>query len=111
MKQLKDLIASRRATLGICTRKMKETKVLFDGHSGVEIICESIAALKCAMSGFKEAHASVQALMSEEEKETDHTEWYEPKINDFESYVNHMDEWTHSKVETIGFTNRNRSTE
>ena len=100
MKQLKDLIASRRARLGICTRKMKETKVIFDGHSGVEIICESIAALKCAMSGFKEAHASVQALMSEEEKETDHTEWYEPKRNDFESYVNHMDEWTHSKVET-----------
>ena len=47
MKQLKELIAKRRAKLGICTRKMNETKVLFDGHSGVEIISESIAALKC----------------------------------------------------------------
>ena len=81
MKQLEDLIASRRAKLGICTRRMNETKVLFDGHSSVEVISESIAALKCAMSVFKEAHASVQALLSQEEKEKDRTEWYEPKMN------------------------------
>lgn len=96
-QSLKSLTATRGGKLGVCTRKMNETRALFDAHASVEIIDESVAALRSAMNELTEAHVSVQALMSDEDKEKDRTEWYEPKVAVFKSFLHEVDLWKKSK--------------
>ena len=81
----------------MCTKKCNETRALFDAHASVEKIYESVAALRSAMNELTKAHVSVQALMSEEDKEKDRTEWYEPKVAVYESFLHEVDLWKKSK--------------
>lgn len=40
---------------------------------------------------FKEVHKSVQLLLSEEEKEEGHVEWYEPRITNFRYWLKEIE--------------------
>ena len=93
-EKLKALTARRGGKLSVCTRRMNESKGLFDAGSSVVMIIESLAALKTAMDDFADAHGNAQALMSDEEKDKDHAEWYEPKMTVFEDYIKRVEDWT-----------------
>ena len=54
---------------------------------------KALLHVRSAMNELTEAHVSVQALMSEEDKEKDRTEWYEPKVAVFESFLHEVDLW------------------
>ena len=45
-QSMKTLILTRGGKLGVCTRKLNETRALFDAHACVEKIYESVAACK-----------------------------------------------------------------
>lgn len=91
-QSLKTLTTTGGWKLGVCTRKLNETRDLFDAHASVENTDES-AALRTAMNELSKAHFSVQALISDEDKERDRTEWYEPKMAVFEGFVHEVDLW------------------
>lgn len=92
-QSLKTLTATCGGKLGLCTRKMNETRTLFDAQARIEMIDESVAALRTAMNELSEAHLSVQALLSDEDKEKDRTDWYAPKVAVFESFLHEVNIW------------------
>ncbi|KAL2102335.1 hypothetical protein ACEWY4_001503 [Coilia grayii] len=99
-KDPKALIATRSGKLGVCTRKLNETKALLESKFvNVLMVKDSIDALKTAMSEFGHAHAFVSAVLSEEEKEKDRIEWFEPKMSVFDNYVHDVEKWLHLKLD------------
>lgn len=42
---------------------------------------------------FKEAQIDVQNMLDDEEKEADQSDWYEPKLVDFEKFMKRMEIW------------------
>ena len=99
-QSLQALIKSRGGKLGVCTRKMNEIKILMDAHADDETINERFDELRRAMNEFYDAHVSAQACMTEEEKEKDKTEWYEPKMAVFDTFCTEIDEWKKGKSDT-----------
>ena len=81
---LKSLKGSRRGKLGSCTRKMNEIKALLVEGGNVDIVEESVETFNQAVNDFKTVHRSVQRLLSEEEGEEDHVDWYEPRITNLQ---------------------------
>lgn len=98
-ENLRALIGTRNGKLAVCTRKMNETRVLFDINPNVDVIRKSFAALKSAMHEFSEAHASAQS--TGDHKDKDNTEWYEPKMKDFHIYVDVVEGWMKSESEPL----------
>lgn len=58
-QNLKTLTMTHGGKLGVCMRKVNETRALFDAGANVEMIDENVAALKIAMNQFSEVHVSI----------------------------------------------------
>lgn len=69
---LKSRIASRRGRLGAYTRKTNEIKALMTDVGNVDKVNDALEAFKSAVDEFKNAHKSVQELLSKEEEHHDY---------------------------------------
>ena len=90
---LKSLKASRRGKLGSCTRKMNEIKTLLVEGGNVDIVVEGVETFNQAVNQFKTVNHSVQKLLSKEEREEDHVDWYEPRITNFQYFEKEGEVW------------------
>ena len=85
--RLGSLIATRRGKLGVCTRRMHETKALLIEGENIDDVDKSMYMFKQAVDEFNKVHIAVQELLSEEEKETDTVDWYEPRVMNFNYFI------------------------
>ena len=81
--RLKSLTATRRGKLGVCTRRIHETQALLTEGGNTDDVDKSMHMFKQAVDEFNKVHNSVQELLSQEEKETDTLDWYEPRVMNF----------------------------
>jgi len=90
--KIKELCATRTGKLGVCTCKMNELKELLKGGD-IEAVDTGIEQLHVALDEFKDVHQSVQVLHEEEEKKSDNDDWYQPKMQTFETFLNEVEMW------------------
>ena len=93
-KVLFKLIATRRGKLGVLTRKRNE----IDSHMQSGQPKESVKPLVTAFQGYLEEFVSLQpsvqqSLKDEHEREADRLDWYEPKCQSLERYLESVTEW------------------
>lgn len=74
------LIGTRRGKLGVLTRKLNETKALMQ-KGDVEKVVNNVDVFNATLNEFNQLHKSVQVFLSDEERESDQMDWYEPKIS------------------------------
>ncbi|XP_032425050.1 uncharacterized protein LOC116723928 [Xiphophorus hellerii] len=97
---LKVRVLSRRGRLGACTRKINEIKTLMSDAGNVDAVNESVQAFKEAVDEFRNAHKLVQELLSEEEKENDYDDWFEPRITNLNYFLNDVETWKKDIVQS-----------
>ena len=61
---LKSLTATRRGKLGVCTRKLNETKALLTDGGNVDDVDDCMNMFKSAMDEYNKVHHSLQQLLS-----------------------------------------------
>ena len=86
-------ISTRRGKLALCTRKMNELKVFLEEDVDLQKVNELFAVFIQTVNEFSDVHKLVQNLLSEEEKETDNINWYEPKIENLHQFMNEVEAW------------------
>lgn len=62
-----------------------------DGN--VEHVNEALEMFKQNINDLCSVHESVQQLLSQEEREEDHVDWFEPKMTHFEYCMKDVDVW------------------
>lgn len=92
-KLLNSRIATRRGKLGVCTRKMNEIKALLTEGGIVEEVDDCMSSLLFYIHDFKSVHKAVQELLSEEEKENDHVDWFEVRMMNFDYFIKEVEIW------------------
>lgn len=60
---------------------MNEIKALLVDGGNVDHVSEGLETFDQAINDFNNVHQSVQMLLSEEEREEDHVDWYRRIIN------------------------------
>ena len=98
-EQLKTLCSSRRAKLGVCTRKMNDLQEIMESGN-VENVNTGLEKLHAALDEFERSHESVQELLAEEEKGTD-DDWYKPKRHGFENFLKDVDVWKNTQGDPL----------
>ncbi|KAK0146185.1 hypothetical protein N1851_014502 [Merluccius polli] len=89
---LKSCIALRRGRLGAATRRTNEIKALMTDVGNVNKDNDTFEAFKGAVDEFN-LHKSVQELLSEEQKENDYYDWYEPRITNLNYFMKYVETW------------------
>ncbi|XP_035988164.1 uncharacterized protein LOC118560795 [Fundulus heteroclitus] len=89
----KALSATRRGKLGQCTRKMNEIKAIMCENVDVEDVKKEVAAFHTILNDFKFCHESTQALLSDDVKESENLDWYEPRMARYNEFLANVDEW------------------
>ena len=90
---LKSLIATRRGKLGVCTRRIKETKALMAEGGTIDDVDKCMHMFKQAVDEFNNVHDSVQELLSQEEKDIDSMDCYEPRVMNFNYFSKEVKTW------------------
>ena len=98
-ERFKALSASHKGKLGACTRKMNEIKALMETEGNVEKVNESVALFQRSLEDFNEIHESVQTFLSEDEKEKERIDWYEPKMSTFADFLKDVEKWKTSQID------------
>ena len=86
-----DRFATCRGKLGVCTRRIHETKALLTEGGNIDDVDKSMHMFK--RDEFNKVHNSVQELLSQEEKETDTLDWYEPRVMNFNYLTKEVNTW------------------
>lgn len=89
----KTLSATRRAKLGHCTRKMNAIKTMMNEGAGVDKVREGVDEFVKALEEFKMYHVTVQKLLTEDVKEDENLNWYEPKMADYGAFLDETEQW------------------
>ena len=80
-------------------------KALMTDVGNVDKVSDTFEAFKGAVDEYKNAHKSVQEFLSEEEKEYDFYDWYEPRISNLNYFLKDVETWKReigqSKVEPL----------
>ncbi|MED6234478.1 hypothetical protein ATANTOWER_031126, partial [Ataeniobius toweri] len=92
-RELFNLIKKRRAKLGVLTRKRNDIHVLIDAGESKLSIDEHMKTFNNYLGEFMDLQSSVQRLLSNEEKEIDHGDWYEPKLISFKEFLDEIETW------------------
>lgn len=92
-RKLLKLIGTRRGKLGALTRKSNDIKSLIDDDGNKEIVDSHVEAFNALLAEFMELQVSVQSILPEEEREADHSDWYEPKLIRFKEFLWDVDVW------------------
>lgn len=92
-RELFNLIKRRRAKLGVLTRKRNDIHALIDAGELKPSIDEHMKTFNNYLAEFMELQSSVQRLLNDDEKETDHGDWYEPKLISFKEFLDEIEVW------------------
>lgn len=76
----------------MCTRKINEIKALLVEGGNVEHVDNCMATL-LFICDFKNLHKAVQELLVGQEKEDDHADWYEPRMLNFDYFMEEVAIW------------------
>ena len=96
-RELFKLINTKRGKLGVLTRKRNEIETLKEAREPKQLICEHMDLFNKYLEQFMELQVAVQsALGNEEERESDHNDWYEPKLMRMKEFIEQMDTWMES---------------
>ena len=87
------LSATRRGKLGHCTRRMNELKKMMNENADVTVVKSELNAFKLIIGDFTVCHESAQALLSDEMKESENLDWYEPKMETFRTFITDTEAW------------------
>lgn len=87
------MIKKRRAKLGVLTKKQNDINALIDAGESKASIDEHMKTFNDYLGEFMDLQTSVQKLLNDDEKETDHSDWYEPKLIGFEEFLHEIDTW------------------
>ena len=91
-EQLYKLIGSRRAKLGMVTRKKNEILEMMKSGT-VDDVLSAFDAFHNVLSEFMELQVNVQMSLPIEERDADHIDWYEPKLLGFKNFIKETEEW------------------
>ena len=74
-------------------------KALMETEGNVEKVNESVALFQRSLEDFNGIHESVQTCLSEEEKEKERIDWYEPKMSTFADFLKDVEKWKTSQTD------------
>ena len=87
-------IASRRGKLCVLTHKKNEINALLETGESKENVRKHAEVFNKYVEEFIELQNTVHNLLSsEEEKEADNTDWFEPKLVHFRDFINGINKW------------------
>lgn len=93
-------IASRQGKFGVWTRKKNEINNLLEAGKSKETVIKHVEAFNNYLGEFMELQVAVQNLLSsEEEKEADYMDWYEPELIHFQDFLFDIKSWLPGDVE------------
>lgn len=95
-EKLYQLIRSRRGKLGALLRKRNEIDALIEGGGAKEEVEHALSHFIRFLDDFVEVHEQVQSLLTEEERDGDHIDWYQPKVLCFLEFVKVVEMWLKS---------------
>ncbi|XP_043965633.1 uncharacterized protein LOC122827096 [Gambusia affinis] len=98
--RLKVRVLSRRGRLGACTRKINEIKALMTDAGNVDAVNDSVQVFKEAVDEFNNAHKLVEELLSEEEKDNDYNDWFDPRISNLNYFLKDVEIWKKDIVQS-----------
>ncbi len=88
------LLAKRRGKLGALTRKQNEINNLIEAGENKETVIVQVEKFNCILAEFMELQVAVQSLLKDpDEKEADHSDWYEPKLIRFREFLSEITSW------------------
>lgn len=77
----------------MCTRRMNEVKALLADGCDVESIKRSAETFFMSLGEFKTAHRLVQEQLSDDIRENERIDWFEPKMATFENFMSEYEMW------------------
>ena len=86
VQSLSQLRKIRKVRLSACTRKMNDLKYMIATNENAENMQNGYEIFERLCDEFRAAHRSLQSVLSENERETDRVEWYEPRLKPFEEF-------------------------
>lgn len=89
-RELFNRIKLRRGKFGVLTRKRNKINSLIDAGESKTFINEHMETFNKHLEDFIELQVSVQSLLNEDERETDHSDWYEPKLISFKEFLDEI---------------------
>ncbi len=92
-QNVKTFGALRRGKLGSCTRKMNDIRVLMDANESIGTVKERLKEYKRALNDFINANELLQNLLSEDVKEMERIDWFEPRMATFNDFLHEVDAW------------------
>lgn len=69
---------------------MNELKELLK-NGNVDGVNTGLEQINVALSDVKDTHQSVQVILDEEERKSDNVDWYQPKMQTFETFLNEVE--------------------
>ena len=88
------LLRTRRGKLSFLTRKRNEIETCIQAGESKEVVSKHMETFNHYLEKFMELQVSVQNLIvSEDEREADHTDWYEPKLINLKAFIEHTYAW------------------
>ncbi len=88
------LLAKRRGKLGALTQKQNEINNLIEAGENKETVIVQVEKFNCILAEFMELQVAVQSLLKDpDEKELDHSDWYEPKLIRFREFLSEITSW------------------
>ena len=91
-EHVKQIRKVRKGRLTACTRKMNDLKRMMQ-EEDVNAVHQHLVVFQTLVGAFKSAHEAVLNVLTEEEKETDTAEWYEPRVKPFQEFLHVVGDW------------------
>ncbi|KAK0141928.1 hypothetical protein N1851_020399 [Merluccius polli] len=92
-KQASKLKKARTAKLSQLTKRKNVMIQLMEDVSGFHEVRDNLHTYKDLLERFKDIHRNYQELLTEEERKQDDSEWFEPKINEINTFLSSVSTW------------------
>ena len=92
-----ELIATRKAKLSYLTRQKNVITTLINNDDDLLDVCGRFKRFENTLTEFLDLQAQVQQLLSASDRETDRTNWFEPKRLVFEEFMDYAKGWIQSQ--------------
>jgi hypothetical protein len=84
---------ARKAKLSQLTRRKNIMIQLMEDVSGLSEVRENLHTYKDLFEKFKTLHYNYQELLTEEERQKDDSEWFEPKVKEINTFLSSVYSW------------------
>lgn len=93
-RELFKLINKRRGKLSALTRKRNEIDAYIEAGESKQVVSEHMDLLNTYLEQFMQLQVDVQKFLeNEDEREADHTDWYEPKLLAVKDFIERIKVW------------------